>query len=156
MTTRVVTLAELGEKLRAFGQATIVEQKAAVTRGLYRSVPDLVQRSPTDTGLYAQSWEVKVTERYARIGNFAPYAAIIEYGARPFTPPLAPLLAWAKRVLQDGSQPPGYSPAVQRLARGTQKKIADHGMKPRFILRDALPAIIENIGQELKAVKNGG
>jgi hypothetical protein len=58
-------------------------------------------------------------------------------------------LEWAKRVLQDPSQPPDYSPDVWALAKGTQKKIANVGIAPKHVLQNALPFIIENIRQEL-------
>jgi hypothetical protein len=118
--------------------------------GLTRSLPLMAELSPVDTGLYAQSWDLTVTEEKAVFGNYAPHAAVIEYGARPFTPPIGPLLAWAKRVLKDGSQPPNYSSNVWALAKYTQKKIAAEGMKPRAILQNAMPMIMQNIRDELK------
>lgn len=155
MTTRIVTLEQLSGQLKDFGKATLEHQKKAVVRGLYRSLPGLVKDSPVDTGLYAQSWKVTEQDNGAIIGNTAPHAAVIEYGARPFTPPIAPLLAWAKRVLRNGSQPPNYDSQVWGLAKGVQKKISVYGMKPHRVLFNALPKIVENIGHELKAVQNG-
>ena len=137
---------ELGE----FSKAHISEQKAAVTRGIVRSIPDLVAASPVDTGQYANSWDFTEGEKSTILGNFSPHAPIIERGARPFTPPIAPLLAWAKRVLGDPSQPPDYSPEVWGLARGTQNKISREGMKPKHVLEKMIPTIIENIKEELK------
>lgn len=52
----------------------------------------------------------------------APYAGPLEYGTRPFTPPLRPLVEWAIR--KGASQPYG-------LARAIQRKFADEGMKPK-------------------------
>lgn len=153
MVTTVATkinLKDFPRELDKYSHLALNKQREAVVRGLYRSIPDLVRASPVDTGLYAQSWDVAEAKEKASIGNSAPQAAIIEYGARPFTPPIKPLLAWAKRVLKSGSQPPNYDSDVWALARGTQKKIAERGMKPRFILRDALPKIFENIKKELE------
>jgi len=120
-----------------------------VVSGVAKSIPDLVQASPVDTGLYAASWDFTVEEKSVILGNYAPYAGIIEQGARPFTPPIGPLLAWAKRVLRDRSQPPDYSPEVWALARGTQNKIAAQGMQPRHILEKTLPKIMQNIKEEV-------
>lgn len=152
MSTKTIQLSDLSKEIKNYTSFSLAEQKKAITSGLLRSIPDLVAASPVDTGLYAQSWDFQLDEESAILGNFAPHAPIIEYGARPFTPPLAPLLAWAKRVLQDSSQPPEYSPRVQALARGTQKKIALVGLKPHFILRDMMPKIIENIKKEFEAL----
>lgn len=143
-------LGRFADELREFSGMHIDKQKEAFAAGLARSIQTLVHNSPVDTGLYAQSWHFTVDEKAAVIGNYAPHAPIIEYGARPFTPPIAPLLAWAKRVLKDPSQPPKYSDAVWGLAKYTQAKIAREGMKPKHILTNALPEIVDNIKEELR------
>lgn len=125
----------------------------ATVLGIAQSIPDLVERSPVDTGLYAQSWDFTETEFGAIVGNYAPHAAIIENGARPFTPPIGPLLAWAKRVLKDPSQPPEYSSEVWALAKGTQKKIASFGMEPKHIMEQMIPTIIERIKAEYQRLR---
>jgi hypothetical protein len=150
MTTRRVDLKEFSRELKEFSHLHIDQLKKGITSGVAKSIPALVEASPVDTGLYAQSWQFTATEQAAIIGNNAPHAPIIEFGARPFTPPIKPLLEWAKRVLKDGSQPPHYSPEVWALARGTQNKIAREGMRPRHILTNMLPQIIENIRSELR------
>jgi hypothetical protein len=149
MTVKVIKLENAADELSEFMKASVEEYKRAVVSGLARSIPQLVQDSPVDTGLYAQSWAFTATETEAVIGNYAPHAAIIEHGTRPFTPPIAPLLAWAKRVLKDGSQPPNYSDRVWALAKATQKKIAAEGIAPRHVLERNIPNIIENIKKEL-------
>lgn len=133
------------ESLKVLKQATVV--------AIARSVPELVKNSPVDTGLYAQSWDFTETEFGAVLGNYAAHAAIIENGARPFTPPLGPLLAWAKRVLGDSSQPPEYSDRVWALAKGTQNKISREGMKPKHIMENEIPNIIKNIKVEFERAK---
>ena len=150
MGTKTVKLENFAKELKEFNMATIEQQKKAVANGVMRSVPDLVAASPVDTGQYVNSWDFQETEKSAILGNYAPHAPIIEKGARPFTPPLAPLLAWAKRVLKDPSQPPNYSSEVYGLAIGVQKKIAAQGMKPKNILENMIPTIIENIKTELR------
>ena len=148
-----ISLKELSDELDAYGKESIEEIKKATVRGAYRSLPDLVRASPIDTGLYASSWDVIVTDLAVSIGNFAPHAPIIEFGTRPFRPPLKPLLDWAKRVLNDPGQPEeGYSSAVWGLAVYTQRKIEKDGMEPRHIMTDMIPKIIENIKKEYKAI----
>lgn len=147
-----VKLEDFSKELGKFASLSIKQKRQAVARGLSRSIPDLVAASPVDTGLYAASWAMNMTETSGIIGNYAPYAGVIEYGARPFTPPIGPLLAWAKRVLQDDSQPPNYSSHVWALAKAVQKKIADKGMMPKHILENMIPTIIENIKLEMEHV----
>lgn len=143
---------ELTREIPEIARASLEEQRAAVVRGIARSIPDLVAASPVDTGMYANSWEMTWDEKRALIGNTAPHAPIIEDGARPFTPPIAPLLAWAKRVLKDPSQPPDYSEEVQSLAWAVRRKIQTQGMAPRNIMGNAIDGIIENIRLELRAL----
>ena len=150
MATKTVKLENFSKELKEFTKKTLLEQQRAVANGLLQSIPDLVANSPIDTGQYASSWDFEITEKAAIIGNFAPHAPIIEIGARPFTPPIGPLLAWAKRVLGSPSQPPDYDSEVWALARGTQNKIAAQGMQPRNVLEKNIPMIIENIKREFK------
>lgn len=138
--------------LKEFNHLTLQQQQAGVSSGLARSLPDLVAASPVDTGLYASSWNFTVDEKKAVLGNYAPHAPIIESGARPFTPPIGPLLAWAKRVLKSPSQPPDYDSEVWGLARGTQNKIRENGMKPKHVLENMLPKILDNVREELSRV----
>ena len=147
--SKTINLGDLSKELKNFSKKHIEDLKAATVMGVVGSIPELVQSSPVDTGLYAQSWDFTVEETKVVLGNYAPHAGIIERGARPFTPPIQPLLAWAKRVLQDPSQPPDYSSEVWALARGTQAKIAIEGMKPRHVLEKALPGIIARVQMEI-------
>lgn len=149
---KTIKLHEFAKELEKFTNLHVDQIKAGVVSGVARSIPDLVAASPVDQGFYAQSWDMTVDEVAVTLGNYAPHAPIIEDGARPFTPPIAPLLAWAKRVLGDGSQPPEYSQRVKSLAYATQAKIAREGMKPKHILENMIPQIIENIKQELANV----
>lgn len=149
MGVRQVQLKDFSKVLEEFGHMHIQDIKKGIVSGVAKSIPDLVKASPIDTGLYAQSWGFTADEEKVILGNYAPHAPIIEFGARPFTPPIGPLLQWAKRVLKDSSQPPKYSDRVWALARYTQNKISEVGMEPRHILTNMLPAIIENIREEL-------
>jgi len=145
-----VDLKDFSKALKNYTSSNIEVVKKSVAVGAVKSIPELVKNSPIDTGHYASSWDVLLGNTSVTVGNFAPHAPIIEYGARPFTPPLKPLLAWAKRVLNDPSQPPEYSPEVWKLAIGTRNKIQEVGMKPRHIMTKSIPMIIKNIEEELR------
>lgn len=153
-TARVIKMQDFAKELGAHNDAQLKALRQATVLGVARSIPMLVDASPIDTGLYAQSWDFTETEFGAVLGNYAPHAPIIEYGARPFMPPLGPLLAWAKRVLKDDSQPPGYSDRVWALAKSTQMKISHYGIQPRHILENAMPGILDNIKKEYEALGN--
>lgn len=147
-----VNLEDFGKELKGFSKLSLEKKRKAVVRGVARSLPDLIAASPVDTGLYAASWMFTETENSVILGNYAPYAGIIEYGARPHAVPIKPLLAWAKRVLQSDSQPPNYESKVWALAKSVQQKIMKFGQQPRHIMEDAIPKIIGNIREELKRV----
>jgi hypothetical protein len=151
----VVDLKNFARELGATNKRKMERLHDAIYRGLLRSIPELVKESPIDTGQYAQSWTAEKTELGGRIGNHAPHAAVIEFGARPFNAPIGPLLAWAKRVLQDPSQPPHYSSHVWALAKHTQQKIAEQGMLPHHIMQNAIPSILENIKKEYENGPDG-
>lgn len=148
MSTKKVDLAKFSGELGEFANASLRAKRKAVISGIARSIPDLVANSPVDTGLYAASWGMTVLEKSVIVGNYSPYAGVIEYGARPHTPPIGPLLAWAKRVTGSNSQPPDYDSHVWAIAKAVQKKIAEHGQAPRHIMENMIPKIIENIRQE--------
>jgi hypothetical protein len=150
MSTRTVQLKDFSKVLGEFSDQHMDDIKHGVVSGLARSIPDLVAASPVDTGLYAASWDFEADEVRAILGNYAPHAPIIEFGARPYTAPIKPLLEWAKRVLNDPSQPPDYSEEVRALAYGTRAKIEREGMKPRNVLEKMLPTIVRNIQEELE------
>lgn len=153
MSSKTVNLRDFAEELGIFTEGRLEDLKKAALLGIARSVPDLVAASPVDTGRYANSWDFTEADFGAILGNYAPHSVTIENGARPFKPPLGPLLAWAKRVLQDPSQPPNYSPRVWQMAVGVQKKIEREGMKPRHILQNAIPGIVANIKKEWEALE---
>lgn len=153
MVIKTVHIKDLANELGMAYQDIMQAQKRAVYSAIIKYMPELIQNSPVDTGLFAQSWDLIETEKSVILGNYAPHSPIIEYGARPFVPPIAPLLAWAKRVLGDSSQPPEYSSQVWALAIYTKNKIALKGMAPHNILENAIPEIIKEIKSELEAMR---
>jgi hypothetical protein len=149
---KIVQLEDFSKELGNFSKKSLAKKQKAVVAGVAASIPALVAASPVDTGAYASSWDFTVLEQSVILGNYAPYAGVIEYGARPFTPPIGPLLAWAKRVSQSSAQPPDYDSQCWALAKYVQKKISREGMKPQHIMEKMIPTIIDNIRQELKII----
>lgn len=143
---KVVRLDKFSDELKKYSQKSIKVYKQTVIETLADNISYLVANSPVDTGLFAQSWSMEVTEKEAVIGNFAPHAPIIEFGARPFTPPIGPLLEWARRVLKQ----PEINDHCWALATYTQNKISEEGMEPKNILGDALDKITGEIRDKLK------
>lgn len=143
---KIVKLEKFSEELREYAEEDMEKYKKSVIDALIKNFQMLVKNSPVDTGLYAQSWDLIVTEKTALLGNYAPHAPVIEFGARPFTPPLSPLLHWAKRVLKKQ----GFTSEVWALAKYTQKKIEEKGMAPKHVLTDSLNKILNDIRMNLR------
>ena len=85
MPRKVVNLGNFASELEEFSDNHVEDLKDATFKGIVNSVPGLIKASPVDTGQYASSWDFFETELGIVLGNFAPHAAIIEKGARPFT-----------------------------------------------------------------------
>lgn len=153
MVTKTVSLKDFAKELKQFNGDHLDNLRKATFSGIAKSLPEVIKNSPVDTGQYASSWDFSIGEHEALFGNFAPHAPIIEIGARPFTPPIRPLLEWAKRVLQDPSQPPDFSDRVWALAKGTQKKISEVGMQPKHIMENSIPLILKNIKEEMERMR---
>ena len=99
----------------------------------------MAKRSPVDTGLYAGSWDTKPDfPKAIFFGNQAPYAEIIEFGARPFSPPIRPLLEWGARKLKKDVN----DPEVKSLAWGTKRKFEREGMEALHVLGQGMEEVI--------------
>jgi hypothetical protein len=130
------------------------------------TLPRVSRKSPVDTGLFKASWAVRrelATRGAATVvlRNDAPYAGIIEAGARPHYPPLAPILAWVQRnAAKLGFVNPrrfrGPSSLRQHeqdhaidVARAIQRKIGTKGQAPRHIMRGELPFVRRAVARAL-------
>lgn len=82
-----------------------------------------------DRGSLVQQTNLTLTPTGAIVRNDAPHAAPQEYGSRPFSAPLQPLLEWAKRK--------GFAdPAA--VAWAVRTKFLKEGMKPKRFFAKAL------------------
>lgn len=143
---KTVKLENFSNELKEYQEKSIKLYKKSVIDALMKNLRTLVASSPVDTGLYAQSWDLIISEKNALLGNYAPHAAMIEFGARPFTPPIGPLLGWAKRVLKK----PEIDGDVWALAKYTQNKISEKGFEPKHVLTNALDKIMNDIRINLR------
>lgn len=121
-----------------------------------------------DLGAYKNSWDVVDKGEEVRLVNDAPYAGVIEQGARPFTPPLQPLVDWAERKAADlglvgdaqldgqgqfrgrHSLESAQRQAAKRIARAIQRKFAREGYRPRYIMRNRLPYALQQLKRAIR------
>ena len=126
-------------------------------------VQDTRSEGLTDTGLLVGSWAHHETRAGVEVSNDAPYAGPrLELGARPFTPPLQPLIDWAERKAGDlgiaqvpkGKTFPGRASltdpqrkAALKIAKAIQRKYAKEGIKPRYLMRNRIPYALRQLAR---------
>lgn len=115
---------------------------------------DAAQPFPAvDTGELRNSVDTELVRDGAIVSVKAPHAAIIEYGTRPFWPPLSPLIRWVERKRL------GTPEEAEGIARAIQRKIAKVGIAPRHYFAAAwaraLPMIQTEVLRELAGLGYG-
>lgn len=119
--------------LRGLSSAT-VRGKSEVVKEIDRSVP----YPAVDTGRLRNS--VKANGFTRELWVDAPHAAPINYGTRPFRPPLAPLLTWVVRKGLADDEDEAYV-----VARAIQNKIAAEGIAPRHFWEKAMTTVQDQL-----------
>ena len=135
----------------------IVRDRGAIVEAAHLGAEIIARAAPVDLGSLKSSIHVESLPTGARIVIDAPHAAAVEFGSRPHTPPLAPLIAWVKRhraafgiagrgTKRDTRGRFTASPEVIAAARAIQRKISIYGTKPRYFVRNSIPALVRAIG----------
>lgn len=84
---------------------------------------------PVDEATLKKSGRIERLYLNKKIIYDAPHAAYLEFGTRPHMPPVAPLIAWAKRVLRVSDA------EAKSIGWAIAKKIAEKGTEPQPYLR---------------------
>ena len=123
MSTHVVSLDGFARELRKLPKtaerAMVRGLRSAALRTQGQVVVEIDTAKPypaVDRGTLRRSVGVDNHPDGALLSVDAPYAAAMEYGTRPFFPPLAPLVEWVKRKGLAGKKPRGPSKDASRLA----------------------------------------
>jgi Bacteriophage HK97-gp10, putative tail-component len=168
-----VEAANLVVRLARQSKDPAIARRAAL-RAANRGMGILVRRTPADTGHMRRAWRVKPLKNGARIENTAPYAGVVEFGARPHYPPWEPIIRWVARqqkVSLSGydlsvygrafpiGQPKGVRGArkdfavqwVVAMARGLVDKIGLEGQEPTHFIRKELPKLRKIFASEMAA-----
>ncbi len=148
-----LTLGQFAAQVKGLPDA----MEAAIIRGLrsaaMRGVTDVVEAINTakpypvvDRGELAGSVGSSTLPKGGRISVDAPHAAVMETGARPFWPPLQPLIDWALRkgLAEDEDE-------AEDIARAIQKKFAFVGIEPRHYFRRAMVRIRKGVPIEVES-----
>lgn len=158
MGKKTIPLSRFGPELRKLppelADATVRGLRSAALRGVGIVVQEIDNAKPhpaVNNGQLRQSVKYHALPDGAEIVVEAPHAPMIEYGTRPFTPPLAPLVAWVLRK--------GFADTEQeaiRIARGVQRAIAARGIEPRHFFAKAMARVrviaVQEVKRELEAL----
>lgn len=109
----------------------------------------LVRKSPVDRGNFKNAWRVRTIAGGAEIQNDAPYAGIIELGARPHPVSregIEALTGWARRHF------PGVDEKEHKsIAFAIAAKLKKYGQKPTYLVRDSMDELRQYIGEAMEA-----
>jgi hypothetical protein len=132
MSETVTTADGIAALLRADGRSRQEGIKAAVVEAAQLGAEIVANKCPRMwRGHLRQSIIADTTPQGSEVRVDAPYAGIIEAGARPHWTPIGPLLEWATDHAKDGN---GWA-----LAKYVQKKIAERGSAPTWWVKGCLP-----------------
>jgi hypothetical protein len=112
--------------------AAVIASRRAAERLKGYVVEEISENEPypvVDRGIMRNSVGVIYLKTGAFVTMGAPYAAMMEGGTRPFTPPIEPLIAWATR--KGATDPVAMAWAVRR-------SIQQHGIAPKRYFSRAL------------------
>lgn len=137
----------LDQQPAAIRGAVVRGVRSAAQRGVGILVEEIDKAEPypaVNTGSLRQSARAGNTVDGAFVEVDAPHAAPINYGTRPFHPPLGPLVAWAVRKF-------GVTESeAWRIAKGVAAKIAEEGIAPRHFFEKAMARIEELVDSEVQ------
>lgn len=174
---------QLKPTLRRHAKATLKAVQRGIIRGAFAGERVLVKATPVDQGEMRRAWHVRKTGRKnqpAVLINDAPYAGIIERGARPHKVGFAgweQIYSWvyrhhayfaatrtkkgrAKRMKKyvmevtsqrSGAQAEtGFDPVISAITWGIVKKIEKEGSRARFFVRDSIPELTVLTSQQVE------
>lgn len=140
---------KLGAVLRQTAKDIPVALRGAMVVAAEHGRADLVAKSPTNTGVFRNAWEVKKGgESPASLDNSCPYAGIIERGARPHAVSqegIESITEWAMAKLGLDEK------EAKAAAYGIAKKLEAEGQQGLFLVRDNLPALRKYLAEESAA-----
>ena len=145
--------AELKARARLMPRLIVRAQKRAANR----SRVALVRKTPVDRGQMKNAWRVAGDARYSprkgrapiRIVNDAPYAGVVERGARPHKVSRAgreSLEDWARRKLGVSRK------EAKAISFAIAKKLEKEGQKGLFIVQEALPEMRRTLQKEFESL----
>jgi len=153
--TITTTAKEYGRVFRRVELKRIGKLNEGLILAAQRGAERFVRKAlPKDQGGLRRSVQVRIRNRAIPHGRSSviveiivdtPYARAVEFGTRPFIPPIQPLYEWAIRKLH---LPPAEAKSAAYAIRAT---IAEHGLTATFAVRDVQPELVSLLRPHLLA-----
>lgn len=165
MTTYVIRPEHLPGILRAHEKRFPAAVRKGALRAAHRGRTHLVSVSPVDQGAFKSAWRVaRDAEGYPMITNDAPYAGVIERGARPHPVSregIENIKEWVKRKVLGGLTLAKYSAQQGRkvkrgsgsvswvdreaesIAWAIAAKLKKEGQKGLYLVQNAVPLLAD-------------
>jgi hypothetical protein len=145
----VFTPEQLSQDLKKRMATLPKEVRNGLRRAAHRGRALIVDKTPVDTGAMKNAWRVVDVDNGAHLLNDAPYAGVIEKGARPHTVSAegrASIQRWVKRKLQirDDKEAEGIMWAIV-------KKIEKEGYKGTFAVQNSMEEFRRFAAEEVLA-----
>jgi hypothetical protein len=145
-----ISARDLGRRFREVEQRRPEELRDAIRRAAAAGAEALAHVAPVGiTGQFKSKLRAIPTEHGAVIQDDAPYAGIIELGARPHWAPVQPLYEWFKYKLGLDSKEGWHA------AYAFQRKLAREGQRPTFFFRRRLGTLRRILVAEVEAALRG-
>lgn len=125
------------------------EVRKGLLRAAHRARAVMVDKTPVDTGAMKNAWRVVTVNDGAELINDAPYAGIIEKGARPHTVSqegIDSIARWVKRKLQIADEK-----EARGIAFAISKKLEKEGYKGNFAVQNSMEQFRQFAAEEVLA-----
>lgn len=172
MSTITISPGSLGARIRSDHVGAPKAVNRAIFSALQRGKAYIVGKTPVDRGILRNAWRVvQLSGGGAELVNDAPYAGIMERGARPFKTSGAGILAlkgWVMRMFKSGRMIPNGARSsiktgktrlpkkadletqAEGIAFAIAKKFERVGMKGKRFVWQALPQLAQLMEEEIQ------
>lgn len=152
----------LPKALQRRSRATLAAMHRGAVRAAERYKGVLRDKTPVDTGHMRAAWKVKVApardgaprrRELVTVSNDAPYAGIIEHGARPHPVSRAgweSIYQWVRRHRASFGLRKATPKELASITWAIVKKIEKEGARPRYIVRDSRHLLQQFTAAEVK------
>lgn len=128
-----------------------VESKRTIQRSFVRILGQVKRRAPVHTGNLRDRWEIRSQFFRGEMESRVKYAASVEFGSKPHTPPLAALETWAKK---HGVNPYALQKAIAKRGTKAQPFFGESVDKSEPGINKEFAELLERIEGKMRGIAN--